>query len=215
MIELPKSRVVHNVDGTKNRSGSITHAAKLEVQYQNHTVPLLFLIMDMGSGSMLLGMPFLTTFSPNNDWKEGIFHGDVTAFTKDAHLWTSNDKEVIPELEEDNLEFEDNFEFIPSNECDTITIRKTTTATDLAAQATDKKQCTWQEQVPSVYHQYGRVFSNEESTRFPEPQPWDHTIDLLPKAPPTLNCKVYPLAEGQQEVLDKFLDEHLAKGYIR
>jgi len=26
---------------------------------------------------------------------------------------------------------------------------------------------------------------------------------------------VYPLAEGQQEVLDKFLDEHLAKGYIR
>jgi len=26
---------------------------------------------------------------------------------------------------------------------------------------------------------------------------------------------VYPLAEGQQEALDKFLDEHLAKGYIR
>jgi len=47
MIELPKSRVVRNVNGTKNRSGSITHATKLEVQYQNHTVPLLFLIMDM------------------------------------------------------------------------------------------------------------------------------------------------------------------------
>jgi len=26
---------------------------------------------------------------------------------------------------------------------------------------------------------------------------------------------VYPLAEGQQEALDKFLDEYLAKGYIR
>ena len=90
-----------------------------------------------------------------------------------------------------------------------------TTATELAAQAVDKKQRTWQEQVPSVYHQYGKVFSDEESTRFPEPQPWDHTIDLLPEAPPTLNCKVYPLAEGQQEALDKFLDEYLAKGYIR
>jgi len=198
-----------------NRSGSITHGAKLEVQYQNHTVPLLFLIMDMGSDSMLLGMPFLAAFSPNIDWKEGIFHRDVTAFTKDAHLWTSNDEEVIPELEEDNLEFEDDFKFIPSNERNTITIRKTTIATELAAQAADKKQRTWQEQVPSVYHQYGKVFSNEESTRFPEPQPWDHAIDLLPEAPPTLNCKVYPLAEGQQEALDKFLDEHLAKGYIR
>jgi len=125
--------------------------------------------MDMGSNSMLLGMPFLAAFSPNIDWKEGIFHGDITAFTKDAHLWTSNDKEVIPELEEDNLEFEDDFKFIPSNKHDTITIRKTTIATELATQAADKKQCTWQEQVPSVYHQYGRVFSDEESTRFPEP----------------------------------------------
>jgi len=67
MIELPKSRVICNVDGTMNRSGSIIYGAKLEVQYQNHTVPLLFLIMDMGSDSMLLGMPFLTAFSPNID----------------------------------------------------------------------------------------------------------------------------------------------------
>jgi len=73
----------------------------------------------------------------------------------------------------------------------------------------------WEEQVPSVYHQYGKVFSDQESTRFPGRRPWDHAIDLLPEAPTTLNCKVYPLAEGQQEVLDKFLDEHLAKGYIR
>jgi len=169
----------------------------------------------MGSDSMLLGMPFLTAFSPNIDWKEGIFHRDVTASTKDAYLWTSNNEEIILELEEDDLESEDDYEFISSNEHNTITIRKTTTATELTTQAADKKQCTWQEQIPSVYHQYGRVFSDEESTRFPEPQPWDHAIDLLPEALPTLNCKVYLLAEGQQEALDKFLDKHLAKGYIR
>jgi hypothetical protein len=29
-----------------------------------------------------------------------------------------------------------------------------------------------------------------------------------------LDCKVYPLPEGQQAMLDKFLEEHLAKGYI-
>jgi len=33
-IELPKPRVVCNVDGTMNRSGSITHGAKLEVVIQ-------------------------------------------------------------------------------------------------------------------------------------------------------------------------------------
>jgi len=32
--------------------------------------------------------------------------------------------------------------------------------------------------------------------------------------PKTLDCKTYPLAEGQQRDLDKFLDKHLEKGYI-
>jgi hypothetical protein len=36
----------------------------------------------------------------------------------------------------------------------------------------------------------------------------------LPDAPATLDCKTYPLAQGQQKLLDKFLTEHLAKGYI-
>ena len=66
-----------------------------------------------------------------------------------------------------------------------------------------------------MYHQFGRVFSDKESTRFPEPRPWDHTIDLLPDAPTTLDCKIYSLPEGQQDALDKFLEEHLSKGYIR
>jgi len=36
----------------------------------------------------------------------------------------------------------------------------------------------------------------------------------MPDAPKTLDCKTYPLAKGQQRNLDKFLDEHLEKGYI-
>jgi len=50
-------------------------------------------------------------------------------------------------------------------------VHKTTTATELAAQAADKTTCTWQEQVPEPYHQFGKVFSNKESTRFPESRP--------------------------------------------
>ena len=29
-----------------------------------------------------------------------------------------------------------------------------------------------------------------------------------------LNCKTYPLAEGQQKLLDEFIVDHLKKGYI-
>ena len=146
-------------------------------------VPLLFIVMDMGSDTMLLGMPFLAAFNPDIDWKNSTFPGDVIASTKDTYKWMPDlQEEFIPELEEDDLEFEDDNDFIPSNEHNIITLRKMTIATELAAQATDKKVHTWQEQVPSVYHQYGKVFSNKESTRFPDPRPWDQALDLLPEA---------------------------------
>jgi hypothetical protein len=64
------------------------------------------------------------------------------------------------------------------------------------------------------YHRFGKVFSEEESQRLPGSHPWDHTINLVAEAPPMLDCKTYPLAPGQQELLNEFLKEHLAKGYI-
>ena len=46
--ELPKSKVIHNVDGTRNSQGLITYAVNLEVQYNNQSVPLLYMVMNMG-----------------------------------------------------------------------------------------------------------------------------------------------------------------------
>ena len=115
MGQVPRNVTRTQCRWNPKQNGSITHATKLEVQYKNHTIPLLFLIMDMGSDSMLLGMPFLAGFSPDINWKEGIFHGDVTASTKDTHLWASKPEEYIPELKEDDLEFEDDYKFIPTS----------------------------------------------------------------------------------------------------
>ena len=36
---------------------------------------------------------------------------------------------------------------------------------------------------------------------FPKSRPWDHAIDLIKVAPELLNCKVYLLPPGQQELL--------------
>ena len=94
-------------------------------------------------------------------------------------------------------------------------LRRITKATALAAQNADRSERPWQEVVPLEYHKYGKVFSEREAQRFPRRRPWDHAINLVPDAPRILNCKTYPLAEGQQEQLDKFLREHLKKGYIR
>jgi hypothetical protein len=69
--------------------------------------------------------------------------------------------------------------------------------------------------VPIHYHDFAKVFSEEESHQLPKHQPWDHTIDLEPDAVMHWKVKMYPMSVIEQEVLDKFLEENLAKGYLR
>ena len=83
--QLPKPKIVHNVDGSKNSIGLITEAINLEVHYHNQIIPLCIYVINLGSDSMLLGMPFLATYNPDIDWQNGTMHRDVIALTKDTH----------------------------------------------------------------------------------------------------------------------------------
>ena len=68
--------------------------------------------------------------------------------------------------------------------------------------------------VPKEYFKFRKVFSGEEAQKFPKSKPYDHAIDLLPNAPATLDCKICPLAPGEQSALNDFIKKHLKKGYI-
>jgi hypothetical protein len=117
-----------------------------------------------------------------------------------------------------------NRNYIPNNEKGTVRYpdvyaRKVTTATQLAVNARSDPLLEIKldplRKIPKDYRKFRKVFSEEEAQRFPKSKPYDHAIDLLPDAPATLDCKIYPLAPGEQEALDKFIKEHLKKGYIR
>ena len=84
-------------------------------------------------------------------------------------------------------------------------------STELAQKA---GQYTRKVEIPTHYRQFAKVFNEEASHRLLKHQPWDHTIDLKPTAPASLNCKIYPLTIQEKEVLRTWLDEELKKGYI-
>ena len=69
--------------------------------------------------------------------------------------------------------------------------------------------------LPEVYKRYASVFSEEEVQRFSPSCPWDHAIDFKSRALDAIDCKVYPMTRTEDDTLDKFIDEQLAKGYIR
>ena len=69
--------------------------------------------------------------------------------------------------------------------------------------------------VPDEYQKHWKVFSEEESHRFPPSRPWDHAIKLKEGAPEAINCKIIPTTMEEDEALKKFIKEQLEKGYIR
>jgi hypothetical protein len=70
-------------------------------------------------------------------------------------------------------------------------------------------------EIPKEYQKFAKVFSEEESQRFPLSRSCDHAIDFKPGAPDTIDCKVYPMTHIEDEALDTFIDEQLEKGYIQ
>ncbi len=86
-----------------------------------------------------------------------------------------------------------------------------TTSTELAIQA---QQYTKKVEVPTEYQQFARVFSEQESKRFPPKRAWDHAIEFKKDAPDAVDC-VYPMNRIEDEAVQKFLHDELEKGYIR
>ncbi len=88
---------------------------------------------------------------------------------------------------------------------------RATTSTDLAIKA---QQYTKKVEVPKEYQQFAKIFSEEESKRYPPKRAWDHAIEFKKNAPEAIDCKVYPMNQIEDEAVQKFLKDELEKGYI-
>jgi hypothetical protein len=204
--ELPTPKKIFNIDNTSNKSGMITHFLNLNVQTNGINKEMHFLVTDIGHEEILLGYPWLATFEPKFQWKSAIIDERVlpilitsinprklkqqpviaTGLSEDAK------KSIVRQLE---------------TECHVRSV-----ATDLAIEAgAEQKEAT----LPDEYKEFTRLFSDEAADRFPPAREWDHAIDLKPGAPDALDCKVYPMTRDEDTALEKFLDEMVAKGYIR
>jgi hypothetical protein len=68
--------------------------------------------------------------------------------------------------------------------------------------------------LPTQYLPWKEVFEQKAAERFPGKRPWDHAIELRDDFKPKKG-KIYPLNPLQQNTLDEWIKEQLAKGYIR
>ena len=65
------------------------------------------------------------------------------------------------------------------------------------------------------YEDFKEVFSEEAAKRFPPEREDDHAIELLPDAPKTFSCKIYPISAQETTFLREWVKENLDKQFIR
>ena len=68
--------------------------------------------------------------------------------------------------------------------------------------------------LPPEYHDFLDVFSREASDTLPEHRPYDHKIQLEPGKTPGFG-PLYGMSQDELRVLKKYLEDNLAKGFIR
>ena len=68
--------------------------------------------------------------------------------------------------------------------------------------------------IPPEYHRWIQVFSPQEADALPPHRPYDHRIPLLPGTQPPFG-PLYPMSHEELKALRSWLDDNLAKGFIR
>ena len=211
-IPLESSICLHSIDGTLNEARSITHKVKLWLMIGSDGEKFEFYITSSGPEKVILGLPWLRHRNPHINWQAGTMSLNtdqgmgLEPFEVEVTKITANCMECHFLLHEGVLE---------TSQDEVYCVAGFMYAQQIAEKVSKAKgKKTFEEMVPEYYQDFAKVFSEEESQRLPEHQPWDHTIDLEPDAVKHWKIKLYPMSANEQEELDKFLKEHVSKGYL-
>ena len=74
---LKQLLVIHNVDGTINWDGTITHYCKLWIWREKQIEKLGFYVANLGQDQMILGYPWFQKFNPHFEWNTHTLKGDI------------------------------------------------------------------------------------------------------------------------------------------
>src|SRR6266702_2760988 len=191
---LQRPQKIWNIDNTANQAREITHYITLEIQTGGIQKTIQFLVTNKGNEDIILGYPWMATFEPQFTWKNGVISEKALPII----LWSVNPH--IPGKDPIIARMKDNCHL------------RATPSTELAIKA---QQYTQKVEVPKEYRQFAKIFSEEDSKRYPPKRAWDHAIEFKKDAPEAVDCKVYPMNRIEDEAVRKFLDTELEKGYIR
>src|SRR6266702_3813839 len=179
-----------------NQAGAITHYVDLNVQTYGTRKNVQFLITNIGREDIVLGYPWMAAFEPQFTWGSGMISKKALPIIIQLVNPSIPGKDpIIARIQGTNQESH----------------LQATTSMELAIKA---QQYVKKVEIPKDYQTFAKIFSEEESRRYPPKWAWDHAIEFKKDAPEAIDCKVYPMNQIKDNAVQKFLKEELEKGYI-
>jgi len=184
----PYSLYLVDGDTIGSNKGRVTHETDRVTMkmLKGHTEEIQLDLVALGTHSVILGVPWLKAHNPQIDWwKERIILNQCQCRSDCRAPSGDNGSPGQEELCATSDEPED------------------------LAQASVLKR------IPAAYKDYEYLFQEgPQNEALPKHQPWDHTIPIEPGKNPTFG-PIYQLSEKELQVLKGYIDENLAKGFIR
>jgi len=216
-----------NIDGTENKTRTITEYTELPVTIHGRMKKMRFYICGIGKHDIILGLPWFREENPNIDWKHATLSWSrrfLPLPSRKPHSpqqlpepppLTDQPPPTPPPSPPEMVEICVAYVDEDAEEPEALWINaKVTTSQLLAAEEYSKKpKKTVDEMLPEPYRQYRHLFEESEAKGLPDRRPWDHPIDLKPGFEPK-QFKPYRLSPLEREELTKFIEENLKLGRI-
>jgi hypothetical protein len=195
---VQKSKPIHVevIDGRPLLSGSVTHETEpIEVAFKDHSSRIIFNIIKTPSSPVILGLSWLEQHNPSIDWKLRR----MTFPKEQSKSQPSRRPKVGKPL------FIGARAFVRSaKEGAPFVIYAAPTSAEKSSTAS----------IPELYKDFEDVFHKKNADMLPEHRPYDCPIDLQEGAQPPFG-PIYNLSQTELAELRKYIDENLAKNFIR
>ena len=192
---VQKSKPIHVevIDGRPLLSGSVTHESEpIEVTFKDHSSYVVFNIIRTPSNPVILGLSWLIDHNPSIDWRLRR----ITFPVKTKPVRRPQIKKPL---------------FIGAR----AFIRSSKEGTPFVIYATPTRGETISTaSIPEQYKDFQDVFQKKNADMLPEHRPYDCAIDLEDGAQPPFG-PIYNLSQTELAELRKYIDENLAKNFIR
>jgi hypothetical protein len=206
---------VEVIDGRSLVSWDVTHeTTPLDIVIEWHHSITTFSSIKSSSNALVLGHFWLDKYYPAIDWKlrRLTFQPSIISIQESGYMKTSS---VPGHQQFQSHHGEMSKTHIPLVVGTRAFMRATKKETRFAIYATPiADSVKWPEALPTHYKEYQDVFEKKNADLLPQHYSYNCTIDLQKGTQPPFG-PIYNLSQNELAALQEYLDENLAKNFIR